>query len=103
MTKHFHTSRQLRLFVNTIGQEVRDSIRMIHVRLNDAAMAEQVLRFKNLVIIRLLNNDAGALSISTLYTLRDKFKSLRAGLRSLAGIEIQDPRNPAKFLPLAEH
>ena len=103
MTKHFHTSRQLRLFANTIGQEARDSIRIINVQLEDAAMAEELLRFKNIVIIRLLNDDAGALSISTLHTLCDKFKSLRAGLRSLANIEIQDPRDASEFVRLEEH
>lgn len=75
---------------------------MIHVQLDDAAMAEELLRFNKLVIIRLLNDDAGVLSVSTLHTLRDKFKSLRAGLASLAYVEIQDPRDAAKFLPFEE-
>lgn len=65
-------------------------------------MAEELLRFKNLVIIRLLNDDAGTLSISTLHTLRDKFELLRAGLASLADVEIQDPRDAARFLPFEE-
>lgn len=105
MTKqwyHFHTSRQLRRFGNAIGQEVRDSMRMIHVQLDDAAMAKELLRFKNLVIIRILNDDAGALQVSTLHTLRDKLKSLRAGLAFLADVAIQDPREAANFLPFEE-
>lgn len=40
----FHTSRQLGLFANTTGQEVWHSISMIHVQLDDTAMAADQLR-----------------------------------------------------------
>ena len=68
---HFHTPRQLRLFGSAIGQEARDSIKYIHVQLDDCAMAEEVLRFRNVVVIRILNNDRGALQVSTFHTCLD--------------------------------
>lgn len=96
---HFHTSRQLRLFSDTIGQEMRDSIKFIHVQLDDSKMADEILKFKNLVVIRLLQNDRGASQISTFHTLRDILKCLIAGLSSLRDVEIQDPKDAANFLP----
>lgn len=96
---HFHTSRQLRLFGDAIGQEMRDSFEILHVQLDDAKMADEILRFKNIVIIRILQDDHGALQTSTFHTLRDNLKRLRAGLPSLRYVQIQDPKDASKFLP----
>lgn len=92
-----HTVRQLRLFGDAIGQQTRDSIKAIHMQFDRTAMVEEVLRSKNLVTIR-LSYDRGALQVSSIHTLRDKLKSLRAGLPSFGDVEILDPRDGAKFL-----
>ena len=93
----FHTSRQLRLFGDAIGQEMRDSFKIIHVQLDDAKMADEILRFKNLVIKRLLQDDHGALQMSTFHTLRDNLKGLTAGLLFLKDVEIRMRRTPQIF------
>ena len=91
---HFHSPRQLRLFGNVIGQEMRDSIKSVYVQV-DATMVDEMLRFKNLVTIRLLNDDRRPSQVSTFHNFRDKLKSLRAGLPSLRDVEVQDPRDRA--------
>lgn len=98
---HFRTSRQLRLFSDAIGQTTRDSIKAISVQFDYSAMADEVLRFKNLVTIRLSLN-RGVLQRSTFDTLCDKLKTLRAGLPFCEDIKVQDPRDPAKYLPLED-
>lgn len=99
---HFHTPRQLRLFGNAIGQEARDSIKYIHVQLDDVAMADEVLKFQNIVGIRILNNVGGALQVSTFSTRLNNLRSLKAGLPCLEGVQVQDPRDARKFLPFKE-
>lgn len=71
---HFHTPRQLRLFGDTIAPQMRNSMQVIHIRLDGAAMADELLRFKNLVKIRLLSDggDLGDLPASAIDTLREK-------------------------------
>ncbi len=96
---HFYTPRQLRLFGDAIGQDMRDSIQTIHVQFDDAAMTDELLRFRNLVMIRLLSNGSVALRASTFDTLIDKGDSLIVGLPSLKKIRFQDPSDAAKFLP----
>ena len=98
---HFRTSRQLRLFSDAIGQTTRDSIKAISVQFDYSAMADKVLRFKNLVTIRLSLN-RGVLQRSTFDTLCDKLETLRAGLPFCEDIKVQDPRDPAKYLPLED-
>ena len=77
MTKKWNYSRKprrLRLFGDTIGSEMRDSIKVVHVQPNEATMADEILRFPNLDIIHLSNHDRGVWHVSTIHTLRDKLK-----------------------------
>lgn len=97
---HFHTPRQLRLFGDAIGQDMRDSIQAIHVQLDDATMIDEMLRFKNLVIIRILINDDRGISQVIFDNFREKVNVLRAGLPFFGDVQVQDPRDAAKFLSL---
>lgn len=54
MWHQFHTSRQQRLFGDTMGQGMRDSTKAIHVQLDDTRMADEILKYKILINIRLL-------------------------------------------------